>query len=460
MPRVSIVILLREKDNLSFLPECLQSVWGQTHSNWEVIFVVLGKIPGICLAPSLSLQETQSWKSRSRLIQVEENLSVSQASNRGIFEARGEFVLRLDPDDKLDENILSVMLPHLESGEYGAVHPDFYKIDASGKIIDYGSPEVSFALNPLDAGVIYRRKLLQDIGGYNEDLLRQVSYELLKRFQQKYKVKQVKLPLYYYRSHGTNMSRAQEEILFARHRIENQGKVLCVIPVRGGSKAILLKNLIPVVGKPLFQWVLEAATRSKLIDEILVSTDHDGIYQTSCELGKTLPRHRTVFRPDYLSTDEISIIPVAKYHMEEEMKAGEKISAVVCLQATSPLVTSEDLDGALHKFFSSDCDSVVSIYQVEHNHPYRVMKKVRDQLYPFNDAFDERVLDRRDLPPCYAYNGAFFIRKPYLLQNYNFKDFGLGKDIRGWVMPMERSTNIDSAFDLRLAELLLKDQKL
>ena len=462
MLKVSIIIIIRDKDNLSFLSECLQSLWNQTYKNWEVVFVVLGRVPGICFVPSLDIQETQISKSKVRLIQINSTFNVSQASNQGISEAKGEFVSRLDPDDKLDENFLSAIIPHLESGSYGAVHPDFYGIDETGKIIDYGSPEVSFLLNPLDAGVVYKKKCLLEIGGYNEELSRQVSYDLLKRFQQKYRIKQVKLPLYYYRKHGTNMSRNQEEILFARRRIENQGKVLCVIPVRGGSKGIPLKNLVSMMGKPLFWWVTEAAQNSKLIDNIIISTDHSDIFESAQNLSKTFLDSKiiTSYRPDYLASDDISIIPVVKYHLEKYIDSfGECPSAVVSLQATSPLIQSEDLDGALFKFFSTDCDSVVSIYRVEHNHPFRVLKQIKGYLYPFNDAYDERVLDRRDLPPCYAYNGAFFIRKPYLLQYYNGKNFALGGNVGAYEIPIERSVNIDTSYDLKLAELSLKETK-
>jgi CMP-N-acetylneuraminic acid synthetase len=452
-PLVSIIILIKDENDLKFLDQALNSVEKQIYSNYEINFVLMGAKQKF--KKFLSRRTKVSDNVVFNIFELEKVYPVGYATNRGIENSKGKYVVRLDPDDEFDENLLLTSVGILETTICKAVHPDFYTIDKLGEIIDYGSPEVSYETNPLDAGVVFDKESLHYIGSYDEVISRQVSYELHKRFKEKYYIHEVKLPLYKYRKHGGNYSKGTEEILAARRIIDSQGgRVLCVIPARGGSKGILKKNLREINGKSLLQYVAEAAKGSELIDFLIVSTDDTEIGELCDFLD--VSRH---YRPDCLATDEISIISVAKFHLNEFLILGDKISAVVCLQPTSPLVLSSDIDEALKKFFSSGCDSVVSVYKVSHNHPFRVMKRVKDRMFPFSDSYDERVFDRRDLPPCYAYNGAFFIRKPELLLHWNEKDFGLGKDVRGHVMPEERSINIDSLHDLRLAELLLNEQR-
>jgi len=452
MAMVSVVLLVHSKEN-PFLEECLNSLYAQTFRDFELVVIVPMGV-GLCsFYPSnMPLEDRKYWNYKVFVYPESENFSVSQGSNFGIARSVGKYVVRMDPDDRFDENLIAVAVNHLERGEktYGAVYPDFYEINENGQTVGYGSPEVSFEFNPLDAGVVYNKEKLIEVGGYDERLFRQVSYELMRRFTQKFDVKHVSLPLYHYRKHSSNMSSGSPDlILYSRKLIEKgERKVLCVIPARGGSKGIPLKNLYDLNGKPLISYVIAAAKESKLISRIIVSTDHPEIYALALSLGVEVE-----YRPESLSTDEVSIISVAAHHLKNQK---ESYQAVISLQPTSPLVISNDLDEAICKFFGTDADSVVSVYRITHGHPFRVMKLVKDRLFPFSDSYDERVFDRRDLPECFAYNGAFFIRKPELLLNWGGNDFGLGKDIRGYVMPEERSVNVDDIFDVKLAEIFLQ----
>lgn len=455
MPNVSIILLIHDKDN-PWLDDCLNSIYRQTYRDFELVIVIPSFLreEKISWFPSIILSENKKyWNYRVLMYPANKKFSVAEGSNFGIAQSNGKYVVRIDPDDEFDENLIAIALSHLEQGRtnWRAVYPDSYELDETGKIVGYGSPEVSFEFNPLDAGVVYYKQSLIDIGGYNALLTRQVSYDLLKRFREKFLVKQVSLPLYRYRKHSFNMSsRSLDSILYCRKMIENgKGKTLCVIPARGGSKGIPLKNLYNLNGKPLITYVIEAAKKSQLIDKIIVSTDYPRIHEVALSCGVS-----AVYRPAYLATDDVSIIPVVAFHSN----GNEEYQCIISLQPTSPLVTSDDLDGGICKFFATDADSVASVYRVSHNHPFRVMKLVKDRLFPFSDSYDERVLKRQDLPPCYAYNGAFFIRKPYLLEEYNGEDFALGKDVRAFEMPEERSVNIDELRDLKLAESFLLDR--
>ncbi len=83
-------------------------------------------------------------------------------------------------------------------------------------------------------------------------------------------------------------------------------KIIAIIPARGGSKSIPLKNIYPILGKPLIAYTIEAAKKSKLIDRIIVSTDHKKIAAVSRKFGAEAP----FMRPAELSGDKVMDLPV------------------------------------------------------------------------------------------------------------------------------------------------------
>jgi CMP-N,N'-diacetyllegionaminic acid synthase len=134
---------------------------------------------------------------------------------------------------------------------------------------------------------------------------------------------------------------------------------------------------------------------------------------------------------------------------------GYSPELVVCLQPTSPCRTSADIDGAVDVLRSRQADSVISV-TVAHPHPYwtkRLDEQGRLTAFVPDSA---SIVRRQELPPAYSLNGAIYlVRREVLLSTGNWytdKTFG-------YVMPAERSIDIDSAWDLRVADLLLRERK-
>lgn len=224
----------------------------------------------------------------------------------------------------------------------------------------------------------------------------------------------------------------------------NRSGTVALIPARGGSKGIPRKNVRHINGKPLITWTIEAALRSVNLDAVVVSTDDPEIAEVARQAGAQVP----FLRPAALALDTTpGIEPVL--HALQQLPHFE---AVLLLQPTSPLRSTEDIDGCLEMARFSRSPSVVSVCEPE-VHPYWTYSMGIDQSL-------RRVVDvdpmtrRQDLPPVFALNGAmYYARADWLLQGKRL----IAPETLGYVMPRSRSLDIDTLLDWKLAELLLKE---
>ena len=163
-------------------------------------------------------------------------------------------------------------------------------------------------------------------------------------------------------------------------------KILGIIPARGGSKGIHKKNLYPLNNKPLIQYSIEAASKSKLITDFIVSTDCKEIKKVSEGLGAIVP----FIRPNHLSNDTALAIPTIQHAvLEYEKIMSIKYDYVIMLQPTAPLRTEGDIDKALSKLIDCDADGIISIVDVDNYHPHK-MKIINKKRKRFSREDDKR----------------------------------------------------------------------
>ena len=132
------------------------------------------------------------------------------------------------------------------------------------------------------------------------------------------------------------------------------GRVLAIVPARGGSKGVPRKNVRPLGGKPLLQWTVEAARASVHIDRLVLSTDDDEI----ARLGRTIGIEVPFMRPSAAASDEATADAVIDHALAS---LDEPFDYLVLLQPTSPLRSATDIDGCLDLLAASDADSCVSV---------------------------------------------------------------------------------------------------
>lgn len=231
-------------------------------------------------------------------------------------------------------------------------------------------------------------------------------------------------------------------------------KVLAIIPARGGSKGLPGKNIRLLNGKPLIEYTIATALDSAdLLYKIIVSTDDVGVAKISSRAGAEVP----FIRPNSLATDESSTLDVLKHALDHvEFSSGIIMDWVLILQPTSPLRTRYDIEAALTLAAIGNCDSVVSVRNANSNHPFKIKKINTDGfLVPFVIGSEEPSR-RQDLSPTvYQRNGAIYlVRRNNVIEG---KLFG-GRTVP-YIMPAERSVDIDNFVDFKLAEILMTEFK-
>lgn len=229
-------------------------------------------------------------------------------------------------------------------------------------------------------------------------------------------------------------------------------QVLGLITARGGSKGIPRKNIANLAGKPLIAWTIQAALASQRLSHVVVSTDDDEIAGVARAWGAEVP----FLRPAELSGDRSAHMPVVLHAVRwlQEYR-GLEPEWVVLLQPTCPFRTAQDIDAAIDLAWEKGADSVISVCPAR-DHPY-LSKAVADdgRLLDFIQP-PEGYLPRQSLPPVYTLNGAIYVarREPLLTaQTFYFAR------TYAYVMPPERSLDIDTPWDLIIADLLLKDKE-
>jgi CMP-N,N'-diacetyllegionaminic acid synthase len=225
---------------------------------------------------------------------------------------------------------------------------------------------------------------------------------------------------------------------------------LGIIPARGGSKGVPRKNIRAVAGEPLIAYSIKSAQSSCRLTHFVVSTDDDEIASAARSYGADV-----LMRPASLAADNTPMLPVVRHAFGElEKERGSRFDYGVILQPTSPLRTAADIDQVLEILERTDADTVVSVYRVFDHHPARMYRLENDLLVPFSDEPTGRL--RQDLPPVYHRNGAVYAFRRGTIDE---QDSLLGPKLRAYIMPEERSVNIDNELDLLLAGLLLEKMK-
>lgn len=224
-------------------------------------------------------------------------------------------------------------------------------------------------------------------------------------------------------------------------RVTLQMSYLGVIPARKGSKGIPNKNLVFLSGKPLLQYTIEAASNSRLLDRIILTSDS----LEMIKLASTFPRVEAPFvRPSNLAEDNSSQVDVV-LHLLGWLKTEHSMNFdnIVLLQPTSPFRTSEDIDSAIQGHKCGRC--LVGVSDVL-QHPCEMISEEQ----PIRYAVEPQKEGRQFFPMYKFINGAIYITPVSFLSKegafYPRHDFDL------FNMDRKKGMDIDDAFQLRLAE--------
>lgn len=228
-------------------------------------------------------------------------------------------------------------------------------------------------------------------------------------------------------------------------------KKLAIIPARGGSKGIPKKNIYHVAGHPLIYYSIQAAREAReagAVDRVIVSTDSEEIAAVARECGAEVP----FIRPAELSSDKSKSADLMIHAVNFYRDRGEYYDDIVLLQPTSPLRRGEDIVGAVALYDRKQGTSLVSCYREESVSEYNTYYRKDDMGIALNPDHNKGKR-RQDLPELYVRNGAVYITDvEYLLA----AELVISDEPVIYVMPAERSMNIDTRYDMELTQWLME----
>lgn len=225
---------------------------------------------------------------------------------------------------------------------------------------------------------------------------------------------------------------------------------IAIIPIRSGSKGLPDKNIRPLNGKPLVVYSIESAIESRQFDKVFVSTDSSKYADIAVQYGADA----SFLRSEKTSSDTASSWDVVREVIEHFEADGIFYDEIMLLQATSPLRTVEDIKESITLFNNRHADAVESVTEMEHSPLWANILPADGSMDQF---FHEHYnnLPRQMLPKYYRENGAVYYIKRELLNKKDEKMFLKG--CFAYIMPQERSVDIDTEFDFKIAELYLKE---
>ena len=226
-------------------------------------------------------------------------------------------------------------------------------------------------------------------------------------------------------------------------------KYLGIIPARGGSKRLPWKNIRPILGIPLIEWTIQAALGSKLIEEVLVTTDSENIAAIAKMAGASVP----FLRPIELSTDEADSISVVFHAINHYSLQGIEVENVVLLQPTSPLRNALNICKAIELFETNNANAVISVCPCEHS---PLWSNTLNENLGMDLFLNMEVLNRpeKSLNNFYRLNGAIYIVKKEVLETEK-RFINIPKSF-AYIMNNEQSVDIDNEIDFQFAEFLMK----
>ena len=347
-----------------FLQKAIDSVFSQSFHDYELLIIDDGSTDD-------SKKIIGSYGSNPKVkIIYQHNKGLNVTNNIAIRAASGKYIIRLDADDYFVSNALEQMSGKLEANpELGMVFPNYYYIDEKDQVTgeevrhDFDNNKVSLLDQPAHgACTMIRTDFLNEIGGYDESFNCQDGYELWIKFTQRYKVTNLKEPLFYYRKHGSNLTSNEEMILQTRakinqkyiNKLQTNNSTLAIIPIRGGDKDLAFQT---INGVNILTAKINMLLRSTYVEKIIISSPDSRIekYITPYKTKKNVLFHfRNETEARINDNLNATIFDISN-------KFGNNVANLAIITLEYPLIRREHIDDAINTMALFGTDSIVSV---------------------------------------------------------------------------------------------------
>lgn len=398
-----------------FLKQCIDSVFSQLYPHWELIIVDEASEDDTAV---IAEELQRCFPEKVRFIRNTSPTGLQKLANRVLQLANGQYMMRLDADDWLDECALLLMVAKLEaSPEIGLVYGNYFYTDPLGKVLGIerrfalGQEDYSGHLPPHGACTLFRTRALKAVGGYSEDINAQDGWELWFKLFNRVGAVSLQVPLFYYRQHGESLSRDFKRLLTARSKIfqkisdsqEGCYKPSCiaVIPVKESYPGFEGVPFREYQGVSLLERAILSATGSKKISTVIVASASQRVLNFAKDLERTgrVPAHVQMLRNDDQGVVPIHEIMIQAGELEQRL-SGAYPDIVMFLSLHAVNRRPDHIDDAFNIIRITQSDSVVSVEE-EREPLFTHGKHGLDLLNP--GRLDGLTFDRERL---YRFNGS------------------------------------------------------
>lgn len=224
---------------------------------------------------------------------------------------------------------------------------------------------------------------------------------------------------------------------------------LCTICARGGSKGVKNKNVRELHGSPMIAWSVRRAIESGLFAHVIVSTDSDQIADAAIAAGA----EAFFRRPPEMASDTAAKLPVIQHAFRaSEVHYGREFAVIVDLDATSPLRVASDIAGAVEMLETGRWDNIITGMPARRSPYFNLVEQGEGGRVFLAKRLEKPIARRQDAPRCFDMNASIYAwTRASLLGSERV----IGENTGIFVMPEERSIDVDSEIDFKLVELLM-----
>ncbi|MEZ8666106.1 glycosyltransferase family 2 protein [Vibrio splendidus] len=359
-----------------FIRKAIDSVFNQTTQDFEVIIIDDGSTD-----ESKSIIDEYEGHPKVTVI-YQKNKGLNVSNNVAMRVAKGKYIVRLDADDWFHESALEKLVNQLEKdNEVGLVFPDYYMVDESGEIYseikrhNFSDDVTLFDQPAHGACTMIRLEFLKSVGGYDESFSCQDGYDLWIKFVTQFKVVNVTDALFYYRQHGSNLTKNESRLLetrmamkkkFLDNKLDETLESVCIIPVRSLS----FSNLpLEMLGNETFlERKIETSLKSELIKHIIITcSDIDVLNFVQSRYGDN-DKINFVERPEEFERYNSSLNETIELVFDELKLEVQGISSFVLLSIDYPFVQPKIIDSAIRSANIFGSDSVITVRSDANTH--------------------------------------------------------------------------------------------
>jgi len=455
MDKTLVTVYITNHNYGKFVKQSIKSVLNQTYQNFELIIIDDGSTDN-----SRAIIEQYENNHKINIV-YQERKGLTVSNNIALNLARGEYIMRLDADDYLDKSALKILVDEFDHENIGMVFGDWYVVDEKGVVLeihrhhDFNSDVAIYDQPAHGACTMFKTKCLRQLNGYDESINRQDGYEIWLRLIEHYTVKNINVPVFYYRHHGSNLTTDKAELLNTRAKIlrkyaksnnKIKPKVVGIVPVRGSSIDSRSQPFIKIKNRYLIDWSLDGLVETEAIDKVIVVSSDKTVLnhiKKNYDKKKFFVQHRT----KALSRINTNLAETI-LHTFDNFDIIDNFDYFSCVFIESPFIRKELIESAISSMQIFNTDSVIGVVQDSRF----FFKHTGNGMKPLNYSSDLLKLEKEQ---WYAAVRGFQLRRvDHFVKTGKF----LGNKIGHVVFDKKAAFTIIDEFDTKIAELFLDER--